>query len=218
MPESSGIGNEALKELIRSMIQEEGGGGLSIDEVYPVGSIYMSVNPASPSTFIGGTWEALDDGRVLIGAGSAHPAGEEGGEENHNLSTNEMPSHNHSGPLSGSTGDASTSHYHSRGTMNITGEAAVSNITGFYYGPDSPYSGAFLKGSSKSQELSWNNGTSQALKFDASKSWSGYTSSNGVTHSHSLDGITITTSSKGGGQAHNNMQPYLSVYMWKRTA
>jgi microcystin-dependent protein len=27
-----------------------------------------------------------------------------------------------------------------------------------------------------------------------------------------------TTYSTGGGQAHNNMPPYLAVYMWKRTA
>lgn len=29
---------------------------------------------------------------------------------------------------------------------------------------------------------------------------------------------TVETTSVGGGQAHNNMPPYLSVYAWRRTA
>ena len=32
-----------------------------VDMVYPVGSIYMSVNSTSPSTLFGGTWEQLTD-------------------------------------------------------------------------------------------------------------------------------------------------------------
>ena len=40
------------------------------------------------------------------------------------------------------------------------------------------------------------------------------TSTNG-NHTHSFSG---TTSTVGGNNGHNNMQPYLSVYMWKRTA
>ena len=32
-----------------------------------------------------------------------------------------------------------------------------------------------------------------------------------------LDSADVTTSSTGGGQAHNNLQPYITVYMWKRT-
>ena len=32
------------------------------------------------------------------------------------------------------------------------------------------------------------------------------------------DGAVSTSMSTGGGQSHNNMPPYLAVYMWKRTA
>lgn len=37
------------------------GGGISLNDVYPVGSIYMSVNNASPQSLFGGTWVQLTD-------------------------------------------------------------------------------------------------------------------------------------------------------------
>ena len=57
----------------------------------------MSTNATSPETLFGGTWQALDQGRVLIGANASHPAGSTGGAETHAITTQEMPSHNHSG-------------------------------------------------------------------------------------------------------------------------
>lgn len=40
----------------------------------------------------------------------------------------------------------------------------------------------------------------------------------GVQYMNNATGSQFATSSTGGGQAHNNMPPYLAVYMWKRTA
>ena len=36
-----------------------------IDFVYPVGSIYLSVNKVSPETFMGGKWELIEEGKAL---------------------------------------------------------------------------------------------------------------------------------------------------------
>lgn len=53
-------------------------------------------------------------------------------------------------------------------------------------------------------------------RFGDGDIWSDYKTQNlsaAGEHSHA-----ITINNSGGGQAHNNMQPYLSVYMWKRTS
>ena len=50
-----------------------------IGMIYPVGSIYMSVNATSPASLFGGTWEQLKD-RFLLAAGDTYAAGSTGGE------------------------------------------------------------------------------------------------------------------------------------------
>lgn len=65
-----------------------------INLIYPVGSIYMSVNDVSPSTLFGGSWEKIED-TFLLASGSTFALGQTGGEENHILTAGEMPEHNH---------------------------------------------------------------------------------------------------------------------------
>lgn len=71
-------------------------------DAHPVGSIYESTDSTSPEVLFGGTWEAMDPGRVLVSAGTAstgtvYNAGDKGGEEKHQLSERESPPHTHSG-------------------------------------------------------------------------------------------------------------------------
>ena len=61
-----------------------------LDVVYPVGSIYQSMNAISPVDFIGGTWTKIKT--FLYGADTAK---ETGGEAIHKLTVNEMPKHSH---------------------------------------------------------------------------------------------------------------------------
>ena len=73
----------------------------SAGDIYPVGSIYLSVNNVNPGTLFGGTWEQIQD-TFLLAAGSSYTAGSTGGQAshthttgNHTLTIAEMPSHTH---------------------------------------------------------------------------------------------------------------------------
>lgn len=129
-----------------------------LNMIYPVGSIYMSVNNADPSSFIGGTWEQIKD-TFLLSCGDTYVAGETGGEAEHTLTVDEIPSHNHKLKTDIDNED-----------WNVTWPEWFEYTDGW---------------------------TQQAGETEAP-----------ATH----------TTSTGGGVAHNNMPPYLAVYVWKRTA
>ena len=61
-----------------------------LDIIYPVGSIYQSMDATSPVDFIGGTWTKIKT--FLYGADTANQTG---GEAEHTLTIDEMPNHHH---------------------------------------------------------------------------------------------------------------------------
>lgn len=66
-----------------------------INTIYPIGSVYMSVNPTDPKTLFGiGTWERIQD-KFLLAAGSTYSAGSTGGAATVTLTTDQIPSHRH---------------------------------------------------------------------------------------------------------------------------
>lgn len=66
------------------------------NNIYPVGSIYMSVNDTNPSELFGGEWEQIKD-KFLLSAGDTYNAGSEGGAATVKLTANQsgLKAHGH---------------------------------------------------------------------------------------------------------------------------
>ena len=167
-----------------------------LDKAWPVGAIYTSTVPTNPNTLFGfGMWEYIEQGRVLLSQGSSYAAGSTGGEALHTLTTDEIPSHNHASTTSSEGGHTHTGTTSSNGNHSHTIPLSNgANGSGARY----PNYSSDLMGPITTSTTGAHNHT--------------FTTSSDGTHTH-----TISISNTGGGSAHNNMQPYLSVYMWKRT-
>ena len=96
-----------------------------LDAIYPVGSIYQSVNSTSPATLFGGTWERIED-KFLLAAGGTYAAGSTGGEASVSLTVEEIPSHDHTVSLMARSVYGGNDTY---GALNNDGTATYSYTT-----------------------------------------------------------------------------------------
>lgn len=141
---------EELTSLINTTIDN------TINSIYPIGSVYISLTETNPGTYLKGTWEQFGQGRTLIGVGAGNDGtntqefevNTTGGEYKHKLVIDEIPSHAHK-----------------------------------YYSP---------------------------IVQDVSPS------SNTSTYGNYNKDYKIDSDSVGGDGYHNNVQPYITVYFWKR--
>ncbi len=62
---------------------------------YKIGDIFITTNNENPANRFGGTWEKLPDETFLMTASSNYTVKSTGGENEHTLTIDEMPSHNH---------------------------------------------------------------------------------------------------------------------------
>ena len=132
---------------------------MNVDLMYPVGSIYLSVNPTNPSQLFGGEWEQWGKGRVPVGVDTSqtefNTVEKTGGEKTHKLTVAELASHSHG--------------FQGGSALFVQPNQGVKGLGPGYY---------------------WVQGV----------------------------GVIPNTSNAGGDQPHNNLQPYITCYMWKRTA
>lgn len=165
-----------------------------LDLIYPVGSIYMSVNNVSPQDFFGGTWQRISQGCYLVGiqesnqwfdtVGSTGSNGNSGNwnhyhtTQGHALSVDELPKHTHTPKVwwagySGWDNQTTPAEY----VLNWS-STVVKNTNGAAYTGYSTYK------------------------------WQWQTSQTGGNASHTHGNTGLTT----------HVSPFYAVYIWKRTA
>lgn len=179
---------------------------------WPIGSVFISVVSANPADLFGfGTWEAFGTGKVLVGLDSGQTefdtVEETGGAKTHTLSSAEMPAHTHTQNSHNHTQDAHThtqnSHNHTQDAhshVQAVNSATTGGLSG--YTPDTTTNTSATSGYSTAATVATNQAAT-AVNQNA-------TATN--------QAATAVNQNTGGGGAHNNLQPYIVVYMWKRTA
>ena len=129
-----------------------------LDSIYPIGRGFIDFTDTDFSNYLGFTWERELVGLTPIGLDTTqeefNAIGKKGGEKEHTLTTNEMPSHGHDIYVDKNTG--------------VTGQSSM-------------------------------------YPLNYIQSPSNYIDKN-------------VCSKSGGGQSHNNLQPYEVVAFWKRVA
>ena len=212
-----------------------------VDLIYPVGSIYMSVNNTDPSVLFGGTWESIED-RFLLASGENYTAGDTGGSDTQtptgvvgdtSLTEAQLPAHKHL-----------NDHYHYYAAPNGTGGTSITTATMPSHGHNlrgefgAPQDGSYPPGG-QAWQITSNTaysyvGTGSPVSSTGSGSAHSHTvaTKNALTSAYQRDsagnynGVQRYTSNAGSGTAHGHslemdevstMPPYLSVYMWKRT-
>ena len=212
---SSGLESENVQDALDELYANSDAYLAGLNAAHPIGSIFMTVNSnyntaAKVASALGGSWEAISQGRVLIGAGTngtytfttdstggSTVAGNVNtasqtitnplGEYTHKLVTNEIPSHTH-------------------GNKSLTGGFGFSDNIAVNCCNILDTSTGIVSRSTRGNhaQVTLNAGTHTA---PTSNNYS-YVSIN-ASHEHSSVGFDYY---------HNNIQPYLVVYMYKRTS
>ena len=148
----------------------------------------MTTDPTGATTFLGGTWELWGSGRVPVGV------------DPNDRDFNDAELTGGAKTVTLSTANL-PSHYHSlsSGTATATEAAAHTHQAA---------SGTYKVGSGSGSNYKYltNDGTSGPA-----------TTGSGGGHTHTVT-LSGNTGSNGSGTAHSNLQPYITCYIYKRTA
>ena len=159
-------------------------------KIYPVGSIYMSAEYKNPKDFLGGTWVEWGKGRVPVGI---------------DIDDNDFKTAGKEGGEKTHTLSVSEMPWHNHEGTNSTVEMQTIHTR--------PTGGRL-------EHLGIRTYT---VKYDVNEQTQEYMVSPAGGQTLDVENGTVINSQygvcpNGSGVAHNNLQPYITCYMWKRTA
>lgn len=159
---------------------------LILETTHPVGSLEINTSGINPSEYLGGEWESFGSGRTLVGVDSSD-SDFDTVEETGGEKTHTLTTNEIPAHTHGSKSLVGTWANWGEGSGMVSSTANGYKVTGI------------VSAVGDNNQYGWGTATGRdndntSLKIDA-------------THEHN---------SVGGGQAHNNLQPYITVYFWKR--
>ena len=207
-----------------------------LNTVYPVGSIYMSINNTNPSTIFGGTWVSWGAGKVPVGVNANetefNSVEKTGGAKTHTLTTQQIPSHTHT--FHGNSHSHSLNN-HTHSIPKLYGNADFVDLKGNVWNTAVQSKSIGLSANGICEPIGGGTGSAgyATNSQDVAINWTDTFEIN-ASHNHPVTTNASTTGqasgntgnatqtgyndNTGSGQAHNNLQPYITCYMWKRTA
>lgn len=159
---------------------------LILETTHPIGSLEINTSGINPSEYLGGGWESFGSGRTLVGVDSSD-SDFDTAEETGGEKTHTLTTNEIPAHTHGSKSLVGTWANWGEGSGMVSSSANGYKVTGI------------VSAVGDNNQYGWGTSTGRdqdntSLKIDA-------------THEHN---------SVGGSQAHNNLQPYITVYFWKR--
>ena len=201
------------------------------DYLYPIGAIYTSVDESfDPNAIFTGVWERYAEGQTLVGVNTKdtdfNSVEKTGGSKTTTLTTEQIPAHSHGINAAGN---------HAHGIHAVGDHAHTVGDHAHYmpahqhvipwgenpgvYQPDWGIWHAGGGGRMGNDKYTWDNAWGMTSWADG---WTGgstpgtYGAGN---HAHGMDAAgnhSHIANNTGGGKGHSNLQPYITVYFWKR--
>lgn len=220
----------SLKENINSLKEEVNNLESSrLDKMHPIGSVYTTTTYSTVSQVenaLGGKWEVYGSGRTLVGVNpdstDFNEVNKTGGSISTTLSASNLPSHTHSIPALSGTAASAGAHTHSipalSGTTNSAGSHnhAWKGYMGVAMSSTSTYIAALFGNDSASSYISQGKGPQAAGAHTHTVTTTASTTGSNGAHTHTVTTTASTTGAQGSGTAFTNLQPYITVYMYKR--